>query len=1019
MGRLRQLILVFNILLFAGSSLRLLESVTHDRLALLEFKKQIYDPYGALSSWNESIHFCNWVGITCGHRHQQRVISLNLKGKGLGGSLSPSIRNLTFLRFLIISNNSFQGKIPQEIGNLFRLQLISFTNNSLQGEIPTSLSNCTRLRVFHSSNNNLVGKIPVELFTSLLKLEIISINGNGLTGEIPGSFGNISSIQAISLGGNELQGSIPKSFDRLTNLYALALDQNKLSGMFPVSLYNLSSLESISLLKNQLHGSLPQDIGLTLPNLKILEIGLNLFSGSIQSSISNISTLEILDLGGNNFVGPVPKNLGNLQNLQWFSINENQCGAGEADDLDFVNSLVNCTNLESLGLRDNGFKGPLPNFKANLSTHLSILYLGGNQISGTIPIGIENFVNLTCLGMERNLLEGNIPSGIGKLLKLQILALDENRLSGRIPSSIGNLTHLFKLHLEANNLNANIPSNIGNCQRLQYLSLYNNNIQGQIPKQLFLISYLSISLDLSYNSLISSLPTEIGNLKALSRIDISNNKLSGEIPSSIGYCNSLEHLLLGGNLFEGTIPQSLTLLKGLQDLDLSLNNLSGQIPKDLEKLSVLHNLNLSFNNLEGEVPTKGIFGNSSAISVNENDKLCGGIVELQLPICTNHGSTKREKSNAFRIVLVIISVVLGFLLISSFLTLFWIRRSKSKPPSTPLIGDQFLKLSYRELFQATGGFSLANFIGSGSFGSVYKGILNQDETIVAVKVLNLQNPRVYKSFMAECKALRNIRHRNLVKILTSCSSLDSKGNDFKALVYEFMPNGSLDDWLHLLVEAHNHSRNLSLLQRLNIAIDVASALDYLHYNCYAPIVHCDLKPSNVLLDSDMTAHVSDFGLARLLLELDDNSSQNQTSTIGIKGSIGYAAPEYGMGEKASIQGDVFSYGILLLEMFTGKNPTDQMFTDDLNLHNFALAALPVDVMQILDPTLLPKEEQSGEIEEDYINRAEGPSHLTDKLQNCITSIIEIAVQCSMESPRERMNMNNVVRELHLIKRKFF
>ncbi|XP_042514351.1 LRR receptor-like serine/threonine-protein kinase EFR [Macadamia integrifolia] len=962
-----QLILVFILFFGESSFMGLAESVTTksrrivtvgnetDRLALQEFKKQIYDPYGALSSWNDSIHFCNWMGITCGHRHQQRVIKLDLQGKGLGGNISPFIGNLTFLRFLSIANNSFHGNIPQEIGNLIQLQYIGFQNNTLDGELPISLANCTRLIQIWFSYNNLVGKIPVELFKSMSKLEIIALYFNSLAGELPASFGNISSIRVISLSENKLHGSIPESFGQLKSLFFLSLDQNKLSGMIPLSLYNLSSLEVISLTQNKLYGSLPRDIGLTLPNLLDLAIGDNLFFGSIPNSISNISTLEALDLGGNNFIGPIPNNLGNLQNLQEFLIFDNQFGVGESDDLDFVNSLLNCTHLEVLELRSNGFKAHIPNFKANLSTQLSHLHLGGNQIYGTIPVGIENLVNLTDLGIEYNFLEGNIPFSIGKLTKLQRLFLGANRLSGQIPSSIGNLTLLYGLHLEQNYLNASIPSSIRYCQQLQHLTLYNNNLQGPIPKQLFLISTLTISLDLSYNFLVGTLPTEISNLKSLSVLNISHNKLSGEIPSTIGDCNSLEHLSMESNFFEGTIPQSLTLLKGLQDLDLSQNNLSGQIPKDLQNLLALQSLNLSFNNLEGEVPTEGIFGNASAILVNGNDKLCGGIAKLHLPACTNYGSTKREKSNALRTILAIIGGILG----------------------------------------------------SGSFGSVYKGIIGQDETIVAVKVLNLQNPRVYKSFMAECEALRNIRHRNLVKIITSCSSLDSKGKDFKALVFEFMPNGSLDDWLHLPMEAHNHSRNLSLLQRINIAIDVASALDYLHCHCYATIVHCDLKPSNILIDSDMTAHVGDFGLARLLLVPDENSPQAQTSTIGIKGSIGYVAPEYGMGGKATIQGDVFSYGILLLEMFIGKRPTDQMFTDDLNLHNFARAALPIHMMQILDPTLLPTEEQSEAIEEVAINITEGSSHRTDKLQDCIASIIEIALQCSEESPKERMKMDDV------------
>ncbi|XP_058110878.1 probable LRR receptor-like serine/threonine-protein kinase At3g47570 [Magnolia sinica] len=185
----------------------------------------------------------------------------------------------------------------------------------------------------------------------------------------------------------------------------------------------------------------------------------------------------------------------------------------------------------------------------------------------------------------------------------------------------------------------------------------------------------------------------------------------------------------------------------------------------------------------------------------------------------------------------------------------------------------------------------------------------------------------------ECEALRNVRHWNLIKILASCSSIDFKGNDFKALVFEYMLIGSLEEWLHPKVDEKHQPRTLNLIQRLNIAIDVAYALDYLHHHCQTPISHSDLKPSNVLLDNDMVAHVSDSGIARFLsVAVDDQFSTNKTNSIAVKGSIGYVAPEYGMGGNVSTSGDVYSYGILLLGLFAGKRPTEDMFKDGLSLH---------------------------------------------------------------------------------------
>ena len=202
------------------------------------------------------------------------------------------------------------------------------------------------------------------------------------------------------------------------------------------------------------------------------------------------------------------------------------------------------------------------------------------------------------------------------------------------------------------------------------------------------------------------------------------------------------------------------------------------------------------------------------------------------------------------------------------------------------MAQPFSRVSYGSILKATDEFSEQNLIGTGSFSAVYKGVLEPFDIMVAIKVLKLETQGALKSFMAECEALKNIRHRNLLKIITSCSSIDFQGNDFKALVYEFMPNGNLDRWIHPSPEPEIVTqRRLSLPERLTISIDVANAIHYLHQECQVPIIHCDLKPSNVLLDADMVAHVGDFGLAKFLL-----LKPHESSSIGFRGTVGYAAP---------------------------------------------------------------------------------------------------------------------------------
>ncbi|KAL0415414.1 UNVERIFIED_CONTAM: putative LRR receptor-like serine/threonine-protein kinase [Sesamum latifolium] len=605
-----------------------------DLRALLSFKENIIDPRGALDSWryNETVSYCTWTGISCGSRHRNRVVSIDLNSQGLAGFVSPHLGNLSFIRGINLQNNSFHGPIPQELGRLRRLEYLVLSNNSFDGEIPKNLSQCQNLYFLNLVDNVLTGNVPFKL-SSLMKLEVLILSKNNLSGTIPSFIGNFTFLEKLSLSHNGFHGEIPKSLVHLQNLKFLALEDNMLTGRIPSGLYNISSILVFAVTSNHFQGNIPSDIGFSFPNLQFL--------------------------------------------------------------------------------------------------------------------------------------------GLGKIILL-------------------------------------------------YRQLH-----------------------------------------------------------------KLAATYLEGNSFHGEIPEGLSLLKGLQELDLSRNNFSGVIPSFLGELS-LAKLNLSFNKLRGPVPVDGVFRNVSAMLLEGNTELCGGISELKLPLCPPMNPKKKNSH----------------------------RKTKSRDDlyASPF-ESQFPRLSYADLLRATDGFSEANMIGLGRFGSVYKGIINDGDITVAVKVLNLHIQGAHKSFTRECNVLRGVRHRNLLKILSISVSTDYQGNEFTSLIYEFKGNGSLDKWLHLDTDGqHENTRYLTLMQRLNIAIDVASALEYLHNGTGSTIIHGDLKPSNILLDDDMTAHVGDFGLSKVISNVSSGLAANESHSVAVKGTIGYIAPEYGM--VGTGLGDIYSYGILLLELFT-------------------------------------------------------------------------------------------------------
>ncbi|GKU95957.1 hypothetical protein SLEP1_g9251 [Rubroshorea leprosula] len=493
-------------------------------------------------------------------------------------------------------------------------------------------------------------------------------------------------------------------------------------------------------------------------------------------------------------------------------------------------------------------------------------------------------------------------------------------------------------------------------------------------------------LSLTNHKLSGPISPDLGKLEHLKLLMLHNNNFYGAIPPELGNCTELEGIFLQGNYLSELIPSELGNLTGLVNLDISSNALRGYIPPSLGKLDKLITFNVSNNFLVGPIPSDGVLSNFPAGSFIGNRDLCGKQINVACKDDRHANNQGGEKKNSGRL-LISASATVGALLLVALMC-FWgcfLYKKFGKNEGESLAMDVSggasivmfhgdLPYSSKDIIKKLENLNEEHIIGSGGFGTVYK-LAMDDGSVFALKRIVKINEGFDRFFERELEILGSIKHRYLVNLRGYCNSPTSK-----LLIYDFLAGGSLDEALH------ERSEQLDWDSRLNIIMGAAKGLAYLHHDCSPRIIHRDIKSSNILLDGNLEARVSDFGLAKLL-----EDEESHITTI-VAGTFGYLAPEYMVSGRATEKTDVYSFGVLMLEVLSGKRPTDASFIEKgLNIVGWL--------------NFLITENRQREI----IGRnCEGVQ------AKSLDALLFVAIQCVSSTPEDRPTMHRVVQLLESV-----
>ncbi|GJN35603.1 hypothetical protein PR202_gb24396 [Eleusine coracana subsp. coracana] len=887
--------------------------------ALLAFKRALTtippDAAGFFATWDGAAASpCKFTGVACDPRGRVTAVSVRVQGVASKSVPFDDIcSSLPALTTLALPENALAGDIAGVVA-CTNLQELTLSFNGFTGPVP-DFSPLKNLRILNISSTSLAGAFPWKSLLSMPHLTVLSLGDNPFlkpTPAFPDEVTKLTNLTALYMSAANIGGAIPAAIGDLTNLVDLELSDNNLHGAIPPEITKLTNLQYLELYNNSLTGALPAGFG-QLTKLQYLDASMNKLTGSL-AEVRTLTRLVSLQLFYNGFTGHVPPELGEFRDLVNLSLYNNNL-TGELPQ-----SLGRWAQFNFIDVSTNSLTGPIPPDMCKQGTMLKLLILE-NKFSGEIPASYASCTTLQRFRVSKNNLSGAVPEGIWALPAVNVIDLEGNRFSGGIGDGVGKAKALTILRLAGNHFTGAIPAAIGGASNLEVVDVSNNGLTGEVPESVGKLSRLG-SLDISQNSMVGPIPASIGACSALSTVNFARNKIDGVIPDELGDLPRLNSLDLSGNRLSGGVPASLAGLK-LSFLNLSDNKLVGPVPEPL----AIAAYGESFLGNPGLCATNGHF----------------------LRRCSPTGT---DGANKARTVVTCVLAAMAVLLALLGAVMYLNKKKKAanklggvggkvlwnKKGSWDLKSFRVLAFDERDI---VAGVRDENLIGSGGSGNVYRVKLG-DGAVVAVKhvtrhaapaatsttaasatmlprsksTTNKTSARWCREFDAEVGTLSRIRHVNVVKLLCSITSDDGAAS---LLVYEHLPNGSLYDRLH----SDGLGLGLSWADRHDIAVGAARGLEYLHHGCDRPILHRDVKSSNILLDEAFKPRIADFGLAKIINSSSSSGAGNgnDSSSAGVvAGTLGYMAPEYAYTWKVTEKSDVYSFGVVLLELVTGRRP---------------------------------------------------------------------------------------------------